>query len=106
MTRQEQIEQEAINYAHRHDDDLVYGESEAFVAGAKWADSHRWISSKDALPESDGVYLTFLPYVGIRVTKFKQGKWMLFNKELLNGMPFYCWMPIPPLRTPRKEDEK
>lgn len=38
MTRQEQIKQEAINYAHRQDDDLVYGESEAFIAGAMWAD--------------------------------------------------------------------
>ena len=38
MTRQEEIEQAALNYAHRHDDDFVYGESEAFIAGAKWAD--------------------------------------------------------------------
>lgn len=38
MTREEQIQQEAINYALRQDDDFVYGESEAFIAGAKWAD--------------------------------------------------------------------
>lgn len=38
MTREKQMEQAAINYAQRQDDDLVYGERDAFVAGAKWAD--------------------------------------------------------------------
>lgn len=105
MTRQEEIEQAGQAWV-KAEPNGNFGMLRGFYKGAMWADSHRWISSKDALPESDGVYLTFLPYVGIRVIKFKQGKWMLFNKELPNGMPFYYWMPIPPITPPRKEDEK
>ena len=74
MTRHEEIEQAETNYAHRHDDDFVYGESEAFAAGARWADAHpdweaivkrlqeeitndlrqdRWMSVEDELPKCE-----------------------------------------------------
>lgn len=55
MTREEQIQKEAVSFCNKICPQLLVGEY-SFIQGAEWADEHpksSWISVEDDLPKQD-----------------------------------------------------
>lgn len=73
----------------------------AFIAGARWADSNRWIKPEDELPEDGQRVLTFREYTGtdsgrprfnVELETYFDEFGFLTNKEIREKVTY--WMPL------------
>ena len=86
MTREEEIRE--ASHAYLDDDDFVYGEYDAFFAGAEWADAHpAWVSVEDELPKKEGRYLFYDEILGPQVSSYYDGVTLISS--------ITHWMPRP-----------
>ena len=99
--RYENYIKEACRYAVC--DIELSAEALAFIAGAKWADSNRWISPEDELPEDGQRVLTYREYTGADSGKSRSNVELetyfdefgfLTNKEIREKIAY--WMPLNP----------
>jgi len=100
MAREQQIREAAGLYAWRKITSFDERENtqirkEAFIAGAEYADNHRWISVKDSLPEIDRCVLVYFGQGS------HQNEIMLSHRSKVSGKFVHIdyddithWMPI------------